>query len=129
VPVLFHALIFAAVMHRDFMRWGKIFPDSPCALSHKLAVIQRVKEAFSNGEDISRDEVILAILILSSHDLATVPRKREPFTPPLQSGSWLNIYGNTQQVPEHIQVVMSLVSLRGGVENLRLKGLAEIIGG
>ena len=126
-PLLLHAVVYAALMHRDFMRWSRVFPDSPVAISHKLAVIQKIREAILLGEDIARDEVILAILLLCWHDLGNATRKKEPFNSPLQSGSWLNVYGYAQQVPAHMKAVMTLVGLRGGVENLKLKGLAETV--
>jgi hypothetical protein len=128
-PLLFHALVFAALIHRDFMRWSRIYPDSPLALSHKLIAIQKLKEVISSGEEVSRDEVILAILILACQDIVNVTRKKELFNSPLQKGSWLNVYGNIQQIPAHLKAVMTLVALRGGLENLELKGLAQIITG
>ena len=111
------------------MRRSEIFFNSPLALSHKLIAIQKIKEAIPSGDEISRDEVILAILILASHDIVNVTKRREPFNSPLQHLSWLNVYGNITQVPEHLKAIMDLISLRGGIENLKLNGLAEIIAG
>jgi hypothetical protein len=112
------------------MRWSKIYPNSPLALSHKLIVIQQINEIISTGGDASKDEVILAILILACHDVINfTEEKKKPFNSPLKKTAWLNIYGNLRQSPEHAKAVMELVALRGGIKSLNLPGLAEIIAG
>jgi hypothetical protein len=127
-PFLFHALLFAASIHRDFMRHSKIYPDSPQALSHKLIVIQKLNEYISKNKNASRDEVILAILVLSSHETMNVTEeRRKPFNSPLKTAQWLNVYGNIVYVPEHMKAVLNLVNSRGGIENLKLHGLGETI--
>lgn len=76
------------------------------------------------------DEVILTILVLSSHELMSVTEeKRKPFNSPLKTTQWLNVYGNIEYVPEHMKAVMDLVNLRGGIEEIKLRGLAETIVG
>jgi len=130
-PLLFHALAFAGSIHLDFLRWEKIYPNSPVAVKHKLAVIQHLNQALGDPQTAaSRDEIILAILILASHEVMDMSRaKSAPFNSPLKKAQWLNIYGNFKHVPEHMTAVMELLSLRGGVESLELYGLAEIIVG
>lgn len=129
-PLVFHALVFAGSIHLDFLRTSKIFPNSPQALSHKLIVIQKLKEIMSNPKKACRDEVILAILVLSSHETQDQSQVRcSPFNSPLQSAQWLNIYGNIRYVPEHMQAVLDIIKMRGGLEKLELHGLAETIAG
>lgn len=55
--------------------------------------------------------------------------KRKPFNSPLKTTQWLNVYGNIEYVPEHMKAVMDLVNLRGGIEEIKLRGLAETIVG
>jgi len=127
-PLVFHALVFAGSIHLDFLRSSKIFPNSPRALSHKLIVIQNLKEIMNDPDKAHRDEVILAILILSSHETEDSSQaRRNPFDSPLKSAQWLNIYGNIQYVPEHMQAVLNIINMRGGLEKLELHGLAETI--
>ncbi|KAG4438807.1 hypothetical protein IFR05_005698 [Cadophora sp. M221] len=130
-PLLFHALAFAGSIHLDFLRHEKIYPDSQVALSHKLTVIQTLNEVLKDPQTAaSRDEIILAILILASHETMNMSRaKSSPFHSPLRKAQWLNVYGNFRHVPEHLAAVMELLSLRGGLESLELYGLAEIIVG
>lgn len=128
MPLLFHALVFAGSIHLDFMRSSSINPNSPVALSHKLAVIQKLNNVLSNPKEVQRDEVILAILILASHEARSDSENRmQPFDSPLKSAQWLNVYGNIEYVPQHMKAVMKLIALRGGIENLELHGLAETI--
>lgn len=129
-PLVFHALVFAGSIHLDFLRTSRIFPNSPQALSHKLVVIQKLKEIMNDPGKAQRDEVILAILVLSSHESTDPSRVRSnPFVSPLKNAQWLNIYGNIAYVPEHMKAVLDLITIRGGLEKLELHGLAETIAG
>src|SRR4051794_24839050 len=68
LPMLFHALVFAGAIHLDYMRWSAIYPNSKVILTHKIAVIQQLNMVLANPKEAQKDEVILAILILSSHE-------------------------------------------------------------
>lgn len=128
VPLLFHALVFAGSIHLDFMRLSTIYPNSPIALTHKLVVIEQLNMIMSNPIEAQKDEVILAILILASHEARDqTENKIKPFDSPLMSAQWLNVYGNIQYVPAHMKAVMELIAIRGGIEHLKLHGLAETI--
>jgi len=127
-PFLFHALLFAAAIHQDFMRTSELRYDSPQALSHKLIAIQTLNEYISKNINTSRDEVILAILSLASHETLNVTEeRRKPFNSPLKTAQWLNVYGNNNYVSEHMKAVLNLVNSKGGIENLKLHGLGETI--
>ena len=128
-PILFHALAFAGLIHQDYLRCSQIYPNAPQALSHKLIVFRRLNEVIGDGSEFSSsDEVILAILILASHEtLKVTEEKRKPFNSPLKRVQWLNVYGNIAYVPEHRKAVLDLLNIRGGLEALRLPGLAETI--
>lgn len=127
-PLLFHAMVFAGSIHLDFLRFSQIYPDKPLSLSHKLVVIQKVNECISDPNVASRDEVILAILILASHEvMKRSTGKENPSNSPLKNAQWLNIYSTITYVPEHMEAVLNLVTLRGGLENIKMFGLAEII--
>ena len=127
-PLLFHALVYAGSLHLDFLRWSKISPNSPLALSHKLKAIQKIREVISSGNEAARDEVILAILIIASNEVINVTEeKKKPFNSPLTKVQWLNIYGNIRPDLDHLKAVSALICLKGGIESLNLHGLAEII--
>ncbi|KAE9381124.1 hypothetical protein N431DRAFT_320644 [Stipitochalara longipes BDJ] len=130
-PLLFHALVFAGIIYYDFMRRSKIFFNSPLALSHKLIVIQKIRDTIlAGGEEASRDEVLLAIVILATHDIANVAKEgKMPFNSPLKKAGWLNFYGKTHEVPEHAKAITDIIGLRGGIKSLKLPGLIEILAG
>jgi hypothetical protein len=127
-PLLFHALVYSGSNHLDYMRYSNIFPNAAKPLSHKLIVIQKLNEALSDPRQATRDEVILAILILASQEVfMTKKGRRNPFNSPLQSLGWLNVYGNFKFVPQHTKAVADIVTMRGGLETIELHGLADII--
>jgi hypothetical protein len=128
-PLLFHALVYAGSNHLDFMRWSNIFPNAPEPLSHKLIVIQKLNQALSDPHQVSRDEIILAILILASEVFISKKGNSSPFNSPLRRLRWLNMYGNYKPVPQHAKAVADIIRMRGGLETLELYGLAEIIVG
>jgi hypothetical protein len=113
------------------MRQSKIFFNSQLALSHKLIVIQNIRDAvLTGGEEASRDEVLLAIVILATHDIVDVAEEKQmPFNSPLKKAQWLNFYGKIREVPEHVKAITDIVRLRGGIKSLKLPGLTEIIAG
>ena len=128
MPLLFHALVYSGSNHLDYMRYSNIFPNAAKPLSHKLIVIQKLNEALSDPKQATRDEVILAILILASQEVfMTKKGMRNPFNSPLQSLGWLNVYGNFKFVPQHTKAVADIVTMRGGLETIELHGLADII--
>jgi hypothetical protein len=127
-PLLFHALVFAGSIHLDFLRSSQIYPNKPLSLSHKLVVIQKLNDCFRDPNVASRDEVILAILILASHEAMNMSAGKEnPFNSPPKNAQWLNIYSTITYMPEHMKAVDELVTSRGGLENIRMFGLAEVI--
>jgi hypothetical protein len=52
---------------------------------------------------------------------------RSPFQPPLRSLQWRDIYGSQPSNPVHMAGLAELVKLRGGLENIRLPGLASAL--
>jgi hypothetical protein len=104
-------------------------PNAPEPLSHKLIVIQKLNQALSDPRQASRDEIILAILILASEVFIGKKGSSSPFNSPLRSLRWLNIYGNHKPVPQHAKAIADIVTMRGGLETLELIGLADTIVG
>jgi hypothetical protein len=127
-PLLFHVLMFSSSIHLDIIRGSKFIWNSPTILSYKSLIFRLLSEIIREGNDPVRDEVILAILILSSHEIMPrIEEKRNPFKSPLKSLQFLNIYGSIQFVPQHIKAVLELISLKGGIEEIQLAGLAECL--
>jgi hypothetical protein len=131
--LVLHALVFASSVHIDFLRWSKIFPNSPHALSHKLTVIRKVKELISQGNELPVEDLMVAMIVLACHEeMHTSPtieddKKYWPFNSPLGRGKWLNMYAGVRIVPEHMKALVDLMNLNGGLENVKLHGLADLI--
>lgn len=130
-PLLFHALAFAGSVHMDFMNGRKLYPISQQALSHKLRVIRELAEVINNKDEASQDECILVIWILASYETMKPTseleskEKRKPFKSPNKRTEWLAVSGKTECVPEHKAAILYLLTLRGGLENLKLPGVAD----
>ena len=91
MPLLFHALIYSGSNHLDFMRYSNIYPNAAKPLSHKLIVIHKLNEALSDPNLATRDEVILAILILAFKSFIGNRASRILFNSPWRSLGWLNV--------------------------------------
>jgi hypothetical protein len=126
-PLVFHALVYAGSNHLDFLHSSDIFPNSPTPLSHKIIIIQKINEALANPSQALSDEVIFAILVLASQEVFMSKGTSSPFNSPLPNLQWLNIYGNFKFVPEHTKAIAEIITMRGGLENLKLYNLAEMI--
>ncbi|KAN0116806.1 hypothetical protein V8E51_002783 [Hyaloscypha variabilis] len=132
-PLVFHALVFGSSVHLDFLRWSKFFPDSPNALSHKLAVMHRLKELISKDSKLHFEDLIVAILILACHEemdtspITEAEKKHWPFNDPLGRGKWLNMYSGVRVIPEHRKALVDVVNLGGGLESIKLYGLADLV--
>jgi hypothetical protein len=132
-PLVFHALLFASSVHLDFLRWSKFFPDSPHALSHKLTIMQKVKELVSKDSNLYFEDLIVAILILACHEemdtspMTEAEKKHWPFNNPLGRGKWMNMYSGVRVIPEHRKALVDIVNLGGGLESIKLYGLADLV--
>ncbi|KAH7370344.1 hypothetical protein BKA65DRAFT_488243 [Rhexocercosporidium sp. MPI-PUGE-AT-0058] len=128
LPCLFNAMLVACSLERDFLRHSTVEVESPYILSKKLIVIQKLNEFISDPKNASRDEVLLTILILASHERVDAKEEpNKPFNSPLKTMQWLNMYGNCTYAPTHMKALCDLVNLRGGLEVIKLPSMAEMI--
>jgi hypothetical protein len=131
-PVAMHALLFGAAVHMDVLRRPRINLDNPIRLYHKVQTMKLLKEELRSPEKMPLDEVILSVLALGTNEIETMVNNtryqaRSPFNSPLSSAQWLDVYGSMSSVPAHAIAMRSLVARRGGLENIKLHGLAEVL--
>ncbi|KAK0099539.1 hypothetical protein ONS95_000264 [Cadophora gregata] len=131
-PILMHALAFGAIVHMDVLRSPRISLENPLRLFHKVQTMTLLKEEMKNPDATALDDVILAVLALSTNEVETVAnhmkeKVRSPFNSPLPSIQWLDVYGSITHVKAHTLAMRSLVARRGGLENVELPGLAETL--
>jgi hypothetical protein len=127
-----HAMLFGGAVHVDVLRSPRINLNSPVRLFHKVQTMRLLKEELKNPDMSDPDELILAVLTLGANEVETVmdnikPKTRPPFNSPLSSSQWLDVYGSMSHIKAHTLAMRSLVDRRGGLEKIRLEGLAEVL--
>lgn len=131
-PIVMHALAFGAIVHMDVLRSPRLSLENPLRLFHKVQTMRLLKEEMKNPNQAVLDDVILAILTLSTNEVETVAnnikeKARSPFNSPLASIQWLDVYGCISHVKTHTAAMRSIIARRGGLENVELPGLAEVL--
>jgi hypothetical protein len=91
-----------------------------------------LKEELKSLEKTPLDDMILAILSLGTNEVEIMANNmkgkiRSPFNSPLSSTQWLDVYGGISHIPAHTTAMRSLVRRRGGLENIQLECLAEVL--
>jgi hypothetical protein len=129
--------LFGAISHQRLhcLRKGKtgdIFrpQDNEMLIFFELESIQRVNEAIQNPSRALSDEVILSVMILVHNrvdELMLDENLRSPFQSPLRGLQWLDIYGRPMPNPVHLSGLIQLIKMRGGLEQIKLPGLAPIL--
>jgi hypothetical protein len=129
-----HALLFGASVHLDVLRSPRSSLNNPIRLFHKVQTIRLMNAELKSTTKTLRslDEVILAVLALGTNEVETMGRNmkeevQSPFNSPLSSSQWLDVYGSIVHVPVHTTALRSLVNRRGGLQNIQLDSLAEVL--
>jgi hypothetical protein len=131
-PLVMHAMLFGAAVHMDVLRRPRLSVDNPIRLFHKVQTMRLLKEELKNPDKISLDDAILTALALGTNEVETVANNinktiRTPFNSPLSSLQWLDVYGSISHTAVHVTAMRSLVSRRGGLDNIQLRGLADVL--
>lgn len=129
-PIVMNALLFGAQAHKDVLRGPRLSVDSSIRLFYKLQTMRLLNEELKNPEKTPLDDIILAVLALSTNEVETtyaVKKERSPFNSPLAGTQWLDVYGGMPHLPAHTTAMRSLVARRGGLESIELEGLAEVL--
>jgi hypothetical protein len=130
-PAYFHGCLFgvSSFMERHLGQkelHSKFFREQ---LWHKLEAMRHIGEALTNTHNEVDDETILAVFQLSCNELNSVPIKKTTptFHPLLQSLQWLDLYGQIDFVEEHWAAFTHMINQRGGLNNIKLMGVKEMI--
>jgi hypothetical protein len=131
-PVTMHSMLFGAQVHLDVLRGPQMNINNPIRLYHKIQTIRLLKEELEHIERASLDDVILAILALSTNEIETITNNikekiQSPFHSPLTSVQWLDVYGSISHIKAHVLAIHRLIDQRGGLESIKLDGLAEVV--
>jgi hypothetical protein len=96
----------------------------------EMESIKMINKAIQDSYRSTCDAVILSVLSMANNvadDPVYREVKRSPFQAPLLSLQWLDVYGRVSANPVHQVGLIRLITMRGGLHSLKLKGLAAII--
>ncbi len=126
-------MLFGAQVHLDVLRGPRMNIDNPVRLYHKIQTMRLLQEELNKRRNICFDEVILAILALLANEVETIANHikenkiQSPFHSPLTDLQWLNIYGSISHIEAHVLALRAIVDQHGGLEKIKLEGLAEVV--
>lgn len=127
-------MLYGAQVHLDVLRGPQMQIDNPVRLYHKIKTMRLLQEELKKPGKICFDDVILAVLALSANEIETVANNikenkiQSPFNSPLRSLQWLDVYGRISHIEAHVLAMRTIIDQQGGLEKLKLEGLAEVVG-
>lgn len=132
-PALHSSLLFGAYSHKR-TQWVTKRLGSFDSFDHRQLMIAeaesitRINAALKDASKAVSDTTILSVLRLASNTSPPEPRPEvSPFQAPLKSLQWLDIYGSLSANPLHRNGLAKMIEIRGGLNKLRLPGLAAVI--
>ena len=128
-PVAFYSFVFAISNHYDYVHRIREATSSTTLirLSYKTETIKLVNQILSNLDKGVPDELLAAVLVLASQGPRVNAWKISRFQSPLATAQCLDHQGNLSFEPEHARGMIALVQLKGGLHNIKMRGLADII--
>jgi hypothetical protein len=130
----FYGFVFAAALHHTYLRGGRDRMDHPSEMlqiSYQTKAIQCINNMLDATKNTPpSDEILVSILILAAHGQRRGGEPwLEPVHPPspLARAQNLQFYGSHAFIPAHMQALHFLVAQKGGLEKIRLYGLAGTI--
>lgn len=96
-------------------------------LSYKTQTIKLVNEMLNNSDKGIPDELIAAVLVLATQDSRFESSEVSRFKSPLATAQCLDLQGRLSSEPEHTRGLVTLVRLKGGLQNIKMKRLSDVI--
>lgn len=136
-PTLFATSLYSAISH-ERLYWhtkgntGAIFKPREKYIRAKLELeaIKEVNNAIQSPSRAVSDAVLLSVASLanySGYKLLPSNNAQLPFQSPLRSLQWLDIYGSLPSNHVHLTGLAQLVKLKGGLQRIKLPGLASAL--
>jgi hypothetical protein len=92
--------------------------------------VKRLNKMMRDPAQSCTDEVILAVLCMAFNrtDYSAWSVKNNPSSKaPLRNLQWLDVYGGLSLNDQHVKGLLALIETRGGIEAMKLPGLAETL--
>ncbi|PYI16903.1 hypothetical protein BO86DRAFT_443269 [Aspergillus japonicus CBS 114.51] len=138
-PMVVQSMLYSASLHFNALPMirgatKRASLDTAEQLRLKGSVMIRIREKLSTVTQHNIgcdwvDDILLSILYLAANEnLDQVkPPETSPFVPPFRSLQLMEFYGSCEFHPLHWQTVQHIVLERGGLETVKLYGLAWLI--
>jgi hypothetical protein len=126
-PLAFYSFVFAISNHYDYVHREATSSTALMRLSYKTESIKLVNQMLSNLDKEVPDELLAAVLVLASQGPRINAGKVSRFQSPLATAQCLDHQGNLSFEPEHVRGMITLVQLKGGLHNIKMRGIADII--
>ncbi|OAX77828.1 hypothetical protein ACJ72_07869, partial [Emergomyces africanus] len=136
-PALFMAFLYGAAGHLQTRKRLESAYVAPQTREEKLEqivceteTIKQLNKMMHDPQQTCTDEVILAVLCMAfnridysrwTSDLDPAPKA------PLRNLQWLDVYGGLSLNDQHVKGLFALIHTRGGLDQLKLPGLAETL--
>jgi hypothetical protein len=128
-PVTFYAFLCAISTHYDYVH--RIHEAASATalmrLSYKTETIKLVNQMMNNLDKEVPDELLAAVLVLASQGPRIGAGEVSRFQSPLATAQCLDHQGNLAFEPAHARGMAALVQLKGGLHNIKMRGIADII--
>ncbi|KAJ5096372.1 Protein of unknown function DUF3468 [Penicillium alfredii] len=136
-PALFTAFMFASLCHQRVQwvnQWNPRTVFGPKQQSFlqlcEMEAIKLINKAVRDPVRVNSDAVLLSVICMAHHrteEAGTHSHLRTPFNPPLQRLQWLDVYGCLRPNMIHIQGLVQMIIMRGGLKNIKTGSLPPTI--
>ena len=127
--VTFYSFLYAISTHYDYVHHIHEAASSTALmrLSYKTETIKLVNQMMNNLDKEVPDELLAAVLVLASQGPRIDAGEVSRFQSPLATAQCLDHQGNLAFEPAHVRGMVALVQLKGGLPNIKMRGLADVI--
>jgi hypothetical protein len=136
-PALFSAFMFGSLCHLR-VQWqnnwvpGTVFGPRQRQLLQlcEMESIKLINKAMRDPTRAVSDAVILSVICMAHHqaeEKLVQQHRKTAFNPPFPRLQWLDVYGCLPPNMIHIQGLIQLITMRGGLRNITTAGLAATI--
>lgn len=136
-PALFTSFMFASLCHQRVQWLNGWVPRSSFGPRQEqildrceMESIRLINQAVHDPSRQVSDAVLLSVICMAHHQALEKGAHRvrkTPFNAPLQRLQWIDVYGCLAPNMIHIQGLMQLINLRGGLKNIKTTGLRPTI--
>jgi len=124
---LFHALIFGELLYTRVKRG--VARATPLEVEIGARAVQHISREIGDPTRAVTDETVCAVVILGYSGRVAAPRPRPEY--PRQSSlrklQSLDVYCKMEIVMHHVQGLVQMVEVMGGVQKLKTPGMAQLL--